>query len=347
MKGIGREVALPGQGIRAKFFLGFAVAALMPLLFVVYLGLPLLVPEVAGQIIYPKGPGFFLTVVFLLIALELIGLYIFLDIVKGVISVTQAASRSFFAVTAPTPSPEPTPQGAPATPLGNSKDLEALLSIGRADEVGTLMREFSRILGAMQQQAAQVQEYGARFETINEELRGANLRLREMSLTDELTEVGNRRHFDMRIREELNRSSRFGHTFSLIIVDIDTFKAFNDRYGHQQGDVVLHQLGGLLRSVSREGDVPCRVGGEEFAVILPETSKADATLFAERLRRGVAESIKAPDSGGPVTVSVGVAAFPEDGKTHEEIYKAADSALYQSKQGGRNRVTAFSRRAPA
>lgn len=346
MKGIGREVALPGQGIRAKFFLGFAIAALMPLLFVVYLGLPLLVPEVAGQVIYPRGRGFFLTVVFLLAVLELIGLYIFLDIIKGVIFVTQAASQSLSAVTAPTTPPGSVPQGAPATP-GKPRDLEALLSIGRTDEVGTLMREFSRILGAMQQQAAQVQEYGTRFETINEELRGANLRLREMSLTDELTEVGNRRHFDMRIREELNRSSRFGHTFSLIIVDIDNFKIYNDRYGHQRGDVVLHQLGGLLRSVSREGDVPCRVGGEEFAVILPETSKADAMLFAERLRRGVAEGFKAPDSGSAVTVSVGVAAFPEDGKTHEEIYRAADSALYQSKQGGRNRVTTFSRRAPA
>lgn len=348
MQGIRREVALPGQGIRAKFFLGFAIAAIFPLLFVVYLGLPFLVPDITDSVIYPKGRGFFLTVVGLLIFLEAVGLYICLDIVGGVIALARHAAES---LTEASPSggqraaaPTPGAQTAAATPPSLTGELEALLAVGRGDEVGTLIREFGRVLTALQQQAVQVQEYGARFESINEELRGANLRLREMSLTDELTEVGNRRQFDMRIREELNRSSRFGHTFSLIIVDIDNFKGYNDRYGHHQGDIVLHQLGNLLRSISRDGDVPCRVGGEEFAVILPETSKADAALFAERLRRGVAASIHAPNSGEPVTVSIGLAAFPEDGKTHEEIYRAADEAMYQSKQAGKNQVTAYARR---
>lgn len=345
IKGVGPEVALRGQGIRAKFFLGFAIAGLLPLLFVVYLGLPLLIPEVTHQIIYPKGRGFFLTVVFVLTVLEAIGLYICLDIIKGVVSVARHASESLTGV-ARAEGPAPVGQNAqagPALPEG----LEALFAVGRADEVGALMRDFGKVLATLQQQAAQVQEYGSRFEGINEELRNANVRLREMSLTDELTEVGNRRHFDIRLREELNRSSRFGHTFSLMIVDIDSFKFYNDRYGHQQGDAVLQQLGRLLRSISREGDVPCRVGGEEFAVILPETTKYDATLFAERLRRGVAASVKTPDDGASVTVSVGLAAFPEDAKTHEEIFRTADAALYQSKQGGKNRVTAFARKVEA
>ena len=114
-----------------------------------------------------------------------------------------------------------------------------------------------------------------------------------------------------------------------------------------QGDAVLRSLGSLMRSMSREGDVPCRVGGEEFAFILPETAKGDALTFAERFRRGVEQSIMAPDSSYPITVSIGLAAFPEDGKSIEEILWAADEALYESKRGGRNRVTLSNRREPA
>ncbi len=224
------------------------------------------------------------------------------------------------------------------------QELQALIGSARSDEVGALMREFTRILNALQEQASEVQEYAARFETMNEELRNANLRLREMSLTDELTEVGNRRNFDMRMREEINRSTRFGHAFSLLLLDIDAFKRFNDEFGHPQGDAALRSLGTLMRSMSREGDVPCRVGGEEFAFILPETAKTDAMTFAERIRRGVESSIQAPDGARPLTVSIGLAAFPDDGKTPEDILKASDEALYESKRAGRNRVTAYRRK---
>lgn len=234
------------------------------------------------------------------------------------------------------------PARVPGGEIG--RDLQAWLGSARSDEVGALMREFTRILSALQEQASEVQEYAARFETMNEELRNANLRLREMSLTDELTEVGNRRNFDMRMREEINRSTRFGHAFSLLLLDIDTFKKFNDDFGHPQGDAALRALGSLMRSMSREGDVPCRIGGEEFAFILPETAKADAMTFAERIRRGVENSIKAPDGARPLTVSIGLAAFPDDGKTPEDILKAADDGLYESKRAGRNRVTAYRRR---
>lgn len=224
------------------------------------------------------------------------------------------------------------------------ENLQALLASERTDEVGALMREFTRILEVLQEQASQVQDYAGRFEAINEELRNANLRLRELSLTDELTEVGNRRNFDVRIREEINRSTRFGHAFSLLLLDIDQFKAFNDEFGHPQGDAVLRGLGALMRSMSREGDVPCRIGGEEFAVILPETVKADAVAFAERMRRGVEATIMAPDRTRPITISIGLAAFPEDGKSPEDLLRSADEALYESKRTGRNRVTAYLRK---
>jgi diguanylate cyclase (GGDEF)-like protein len=222
--------------------------------------------------------------------------------------------------------------------------LQALLSTDRTDEIGALMREFTRILEVLQAQASQVQDYAARFEAINEELRNANLRLRELSLTDELTEIGNRRNFDVRMREEINRSTRFGHAFSLLLLDIDGFKKFNDEFGHPQGDAVLKGLGALMRSMSREGDVPCRIGGEEFAFILPETGKADGLAFAERMRRGVEATIKAPDDSRPITISIGLAAFPEDGKSPEDLVRASDEALYDSKRAGRNRVTSYVRR---
>ncbi len=233
---------------------------------------------------------------------------------------------------------------APAEPADPGQGLQALLASERTDEIGALMREFTRILEVLQFQASQVQDYAGRFEAINEELRNANLRLRELSLTDELTEVGNRRNFDVRMREEINRSTRFGHAFSLLILDIDAFKKFNDEFGHPQGDAVLRALGALMRSMSREGDVPCRIGGEEFAFILPETIKADGLLFAERMRRGVEATVRSPDGSRPITVSIGLAAFPEDGKSPEEVVRAADEALYDSKRAGRNRVTAYTRR---
>jgi diguanylate cyclase (GGDEF)-like protein len=276
-------VVLPGRSLRAKFLFGFVVAGLLPLLFLVYLGLPVLLPSTAAGSLYPRGGVVFLTLVTLLGFLQLAGFYvIYVDVV------------------------------------------------GRVHR--TLDDEYDRLRAAT-----------VRTEGIVEELRLANFRLREMSHTDELTEVGNRRHFDMRLREEISRSSRFGHTFSLLMIDIDGFKRFNDEFGHPRGDAVLRALGALMRSVSREGDVPCRVGGEEFAFILPETGKTDATIFAERFRRRVEASVMAPESRIPITVSIGVAAFPEDGKTPDEIVWAADEALYESKRAGRNRVTAHER----
>lgn len=284
MKGSGGEVVLPGRSVWAKFLLALTISGVLPLLFLVYLGLPVLVPHVATQAFYPKGGGVFVTLVLLLGVLQLLGFYIIYTDVIG------------------------------------------------------------RIRATLRQEVVHFQEGSARSESITEELRTANLRLREMSHTDELTEVGNRRNFDMRLREEISRSTRFGHTFSLLMIDIDAFKKFNDEFGHPKGDTALRALGGLMRSMSREGDVPCRVGGEEFAFLLPETGKGDAMTFAERFRRGVEGSILAPDGSYSLTVSIGLAAFPEDGRSPEEILWAADEALYESKRSGRNLVTPYTRK---
>ncbi len=284
MKSGGPEVVLPGRSVRGKFILGFTIAGLFPLLCLVYLGLPAVMPSVVTEGFYPKGGAFFVTLVVLLGALQLLGFYIiYTDVIR-------------------------------------------------------------RIRVSLHQEVADLQEGSLRFATMTEDLRTANLRLREMSHTDELTEVGNRRNFEMRMREEISRSGRFGHAFSLLMIDIDAFKKFNDEFGHPRGDDALRTLGAFMRSMSREGDVPCRVGGEEFAFVLPETAKPDAMTFAERFRRGVEANILAPGGGYALTVSIGLAAFPEDGKTTEEILWAADEALYESKRGGRNRVTDYTRK---
>ena len=301
-----------------------AIAAALPLLSVVYLILPYLGPAAAvSQLGMPL-----LVAAVLLLSVALLGvLYRMRGVAEDV---------------APPPAPAPAAASSAKPEVG--QQIQALLASGQTEEVGALMREFTRILEILQEQASQVQDYGGRFEAINEELRNANLRLRELSLTDELTEVGNRRNFDVRMREEINRSTRFGHAFSLLLLDIDAFKKFNDEFGHPQGDAVLRALGALMRSMSREGDVPCRVGGEEFAFILPETAKADAMAFAERMRRGVESTVMAPDGTRSITISIGLAAFPEDGKTPEDLVRASDEALYESKHAGRNRVTAYSRK---
>jgi len=307
--------------------LAVVIAAVLPLVSVVYLMLPYVLPGVLPGYSYQASWLFLVVMSVALGLLQLSVLQSYLEVVR------RPVQR------------EPTPVRAePAGAHAIGQELEAMLATGRTDEVGTLMREFTRILGVLQQQAFQVHEYAGRFEAINEELRTANLRLREMSLTDELTEIGNRRSFDVRMREELNRSNRFGHAFSLLLLDIDAFKTFNDEFGHPQGDVVLRDLGALMRSMSREGDVPCRIGGEEFAFILPETAKGDAMAFAERIRRGVEGSIMAPAGKRALTVSIGLAAFPDDGKNQDELLRAADEALYQSKREGRNRVTQYQRR---
>lgn len=320
--------AVPTAGSR-RVALAVTVAAALPVVAVVYLLLPHLFPGVVATWAYQ---GSWLVLVLMVVALGLLQL----SVLHNYMDLRHQLGRLLMLAEHPS-----RPEDA-ETLLG--EELKTALNQVRGTDIEALVRELNRIVGLVQQQATQVDQYARRFEAVNEELRSSNLRLREMSLTDDLTEVGNRRNFDVRIREEINRSTRFGHAFSLLLLDIDSFKRFNDDFGHLSGDAALRGLGSLMRSMSREGDVPCRIGGEEFAFILPETAKADGLAFAERIRRGVEESLIAPDRTRTLTVSIGLAAFPDDGKTQEDLLRAADEALYQSKHDGRNRVTAFVRK---
>lgn len=164
----------------------------------------------------------------------------------------------------------------------------------------------------------------------------ANKRWRELSLTDEMTGVYNRRYCDVRLREEIARADRHGHPLCLVLLDVDHFKEINDRHGHDAGDEVLREICHLVQAQSRVDTALCRYGGDEFAVLLPETPWTGALVYADRIRTAVA---RAPfPHGEPVTVSVGLGAFPDDAANADGLFKAADTSLYSAKAGGRNRV---------
>jgi len=157
---------------------------------------------------------------------------------------------------------------------------------------------------------------------------------------DQLTGLWNRRYLEEQIQIEIGRHSRYGGTFSLIILDLDFFKAFNDSYGHLAGDKLLNQLGGIMKSAIRTSDGAFRYGGDEFAILLPQTNGRDAYEVAERVRERIASEIKVGDT--PVTASLGLASWPTDGVRINEIIAAADAALYYAKQSGGNQSHAVS-----
>jgi two-component system, cell cycle response regulator len=160
-----------------------------------------------------------------------------------------------------------------------------------------------------------------------------------LSITDGLTGLWNRRLFDLRINEELQRAIRFQEPFGLLLVDLDHFKNVNDRYGHQAGDAVLVELARRLTDATREVDVVTRFGGEEFALILPKTPVQGTLRLAEKVREVVAnEPFGVGKASIPVTVSVGAAGYPDHGLSGGDLLAAADAALYRAKDNGRNRV---------
>jgi diguanylate cyclase (GGDEF)-like protein/PAS domain S-box-containing protein len=164
--------------------------------------------------------------------------------------------------------------------------------------------------------------------------------LRELSVRDHLTGLFNRRYMEETLDRELLRASRKELSLGVIMVDVDEFKHFNDSRGHAAGDVVLRELGSLLLGHFRGEDVACRYGGDEFVVVLPEASQIVTHARAGRLCEHI-RHLNIQFEGEPleaVTLSIGVAAFPENGSTSAEILKAADTALYRAKHAGRDRV---------
>lgn len=172
-----------------------------------------------------------------------------------------------------------------------------------------------------------------------------NVRLRQTlswrSLHDALSGLYNRRYLDETLPRLLDQARRRQSSLSLVMLDVDHFKQYNDRYGHAAGDVVLRQVGGYLQAQLRQGDVACRYGGEEMAIILVDCSPRDALLRMDQLRQGIAGLAMLADDGHslpPVTVSLGVAAYPDHAREAEALMRLADDALYAAKHAGRDRV---------
>ena len=156
---------------------------------------------------------------------------------------------------------------------------------------------------------------------------------------DEVTGVHSRRYFNERLGEELGRARRYSHPLSMLIIDLDNFKQVNDRCGHVEGDSVLRKVGRMLMDTTRQADVVCRFGGDEFAVLLPETGSEDAGRTAERIRLAAADiSTPGEDEPGNVTLSIGCAAFPESCDEAEEMLALADQMCLDVKRAGKNGV---------
>ncbi len=161
----------------------------------------------------------------------------------------------------------------------------------------------------------------------------------KMAIMDSLTGLYVRRYFAQRLDEELGRSARQGLKFAFLMLDIDGFKKINDTYGHLVGDVVLKEVGRIIKKNIREIDLACRYGGEEVAAMLPETSKEGAFAVAERIRKHAGEHVfKAYDERLKLTVTVGLAVYPDDSLNQPGLIESADEALYKGKRSGKNIV---------
>jgi diguanylate cyclase (GGDEF)-like protein len=164
--------------------------------------------------------------------------------------------------------------------------------------------------------------------------------LRDQSIRDVLTGLFNRRYMLETCRREFSRAARAGHNISILSIDVDHFKKYNDNHGHDAGDMVLRAVGNCLENLFRNEDIPCRFGGEEFVVVLPGADADAALRRAEQLRSKIEEIVvRYLEKNLPrITVSIGVAVFPGAGDNPHTVLKAADEALYRAKEKGRNRV---------
>ena len=207
-----------------------------------------------------------------------------------------------------------------------SGELEVDLPPAGGGEVGQLTAAFNHMVWKLRESRRQL-------DATNEMLRRQNAELERLSLTDGLTGLANHRLLMQRLEEETHRYHRHGRPLSVLMIDVDQFKAYNDRFGHPAGDDVLRHVATFLRAVTRQTDCVARHGGDEFCILLPETASTDVARLAERIR----ERIKmAHFPGEGITLSMGAASLPTDGLTADSVLAAADDALYEAKRRGRD-----------
>jgi diguanylate cyclase (GGDEF)-like protein len=163
----------------------------------------------------------------------------------------------------------------------------------------------------------------------------------ELTITDELTGIFNYRYFARKLKEEQRRAARYDLPLSLIMLDIDWFKKFNDTYGHEVGNIVLKGITSVVKKCIRDVDIFARYGGEEFVIILPQTPQIEVSQIGERIRAQIESATFGGGDNMPelkVTVSVGISSYPENGKSEDELLAVVDQALYRAKGSGKNKV---------
>ena len=237
------------------------------------------------------------------------------------------------------PAAAPAPPALPAPVEASAAPPRAPLT-PPVDEVETLLDSFSRMLSTIERQAHEIDRYALRLDSAYNEIETSSAQLKEFSFKDEVTGLYNRRFFSIRLEEEVSRYRRFNHAVSVVLLDLDGFKEINDELGHAAGDETLRGMADILLRHSRGINVICRYGGDEFAVLLVETSKGGARLYADRIRY-VLPSHRF-GHGRRVTASFGIASLPEDvTPAPDALIRAADEALYAAKRAGKNRVSVY------
>jgi diguanylate cyclase (GGDEF)-like protein len=225
----------------------------------------------------------------------------------------------------------------PGLPVRSPQEMGLTPSL---DEVENLIDSFSRMLSTIEHQAQEINQYSQRLESAYKEIESSSAQLKEFSFKDEVTGLYNRRFFSIRLEEEVSRYRRFNHPVSVVLLDLDGFKEINDEQGHASGDETLRGMAEILLKHSRGINVICRYGGDEFAVLLVETSKGGARLYADRIRYVLPSFHFA--HGQRVTASFGIASLPEDvTPAPDALIRAADEALYAAKRAGKNRVSVY------
>jgi len=313
--------------IKRKILIAIALTAFLPMLVVAYLvyayALPLLDPQAQERnlpwmLVMLGGTGLLMAA----------GSFMLWDLATSVV-------RHADSLDAPR---RPAPTAGTSRPSPSLETSAVQQYVQQSDEVDSLMHSFSRMLGTIEQQASDVNEYARRLDTAYKELESTSAQLKEFSFKDEVTGLYNRRFFSIRLEEEVSRYRRFNHPVSVVLLDLDGFKAVNDDLGHGAGDETLRAMAEILLKQSRGINVICRYGGDEFAVLLVETSKSGARLYADRIRYVLSTWTFA--HGRRVTASFGIASLPEDvAPAAEELIRAADEALYAAKRAGKNRVS--------
>lgn len=222
-------------------------------------------------------------------------------------------------------------------------NAEFNLTIQQAADHYRLQKLNIELVNALRKKEQELTEFNKQLEQMVEkrtaELKVANEKLSELAMTDPLTKIMNRRGFSLRFNQEIERAMRYKHPLTLAMIDVDQFKFFNDTEGHVFGDEALKKIAQCFHSNLRKSDVVARYGGEELVILMPETRSQQGREICERLRMQI-ENTKFQGKSGEayLTVSIGIASFPEHGKDPEALVKAADNALYMAKDVGRNRV---------